>query len=374
MAGFGLIQVMVGVVVLAIVSLTFARKSLNRQDLGIALQLVSYRDQVLDYYTALASNRISWQNTRRGTTWTDDNSIHDVEIRDADGSGRIPQPGLRLNYDDDVVKGTILPNPMRTCTARPSGNNKYTEADHFCLTATKLAKYKLKIRVEYRKKDHTPAQMESHVVKPAERSINFWEETVGKVCEDSAGRQKAVAGLNFENKAITCSPYNLIKPLIRCPSVDGQTAVTGFSPDGRINCSENRFNDSRDNVLIPKDALETTPASGIASIDSRGIPTVITKYIAVEPHDCLNTHGAGYATIGWNRDGSHAGCRKIEKGVDGPLGPQGLTGLRGPPGQDQTSPGPRGDPGPKGKDGPRGHPGVRGSRGNNKYCCESCTS
>ena len=138
-SGFGMIQVMVGVVVIGIMSMVFIRKSLNRQDLGIALQLISYRDQVLDYYTALASNRISWQNTRASNSsdWGTDSDIILVDLKDADGSTRIPKPGLKLSYDDNVVKGTILPNPLSTCKpADPDG--EYKEANHFCLTATKL--------------------------------------------------------------------------------------------------------------------------------------------------------------------------------------------------------------------------------------------
>ena len=351
-AGFGLIQVMVGVVVVGILSLTFARKALNRQDLGIALQLVSYRDQALDYYTALASNRISWEKTR-GTTWSSIANNTGIELKDADDTSRVPSAGLLLSWEDHITSGNILPSTLQTCKPEPVPPAKYDE-DHFCLKAIKVSNEKLKISVEYRKEDHTPAEMETYLVKPVDRNISFSGATVGLSC----GNQ-AMTGLSFEDKSISCSGsnYNLITPRI-CPNIGGQTAVIGFS-GGMVNCSND--------VLLAKASLPSY-SSGVAQIDGRGIVTAITGYISVEPHDC----GDGFATQGWNTDGSKVGtCLEIKKGDDGPKGPDGFRGPTGDRGLAGIR-GPKGDPGDD-SIGPKGPSGGVGPSGDNVYCCTTCS-
>ena len=357
-AGFGLIQVMVGVVVVGILSLTFARKALNRQDLGIALQLVSYRDQVLDYYTSLASNRISWEKTR-GTTWSSIANDTGIELKDADDTSRVPSAGLMLSWEDHVVSGNILPSTLTPCKPASGSPAKYTDEDYFCLKATKVSNVKLKISVEYRKKDHTPAEMETYLVKPVDRTVSFGG---GGIVGLSCGNQ-AMTGLSFEDKSISCSGSNhvLITPTM-CPSVGGQQAVTGFS-GGTVRCS------GGNNVLLAKASLPSF-SSGVSRISGRGIVTAMSGYIAVEPYNC-QIHGPRWATQGWNSDGSHAGCLEIKRGGVGPKGP---TGFRGPTGDDGP-PGFRGLKGEPGADsiGPKGPMGGRGDPGDNAYCCSSCS-
>ena len=363
-AGFGLIQVMIGIAVLGVVSLTFARKSFNRQDLGITLQLISYRDQVLDYYTSLASNRLSWKETRGGN-WSGVVDGSTVTLKDVDGLRRIPSGGLELSWEEHITSGKILPTTMRTCV--PDTTTKYTRENHFCLKAKKIALDQLQISIDYRKKDHTPAQMANYVVKPRSRSITFWQLsdgglTVGKVCEG-----KAIAGLNLENKEVTCSGYNLINPKPQCESVGGQRAVTGFStgrPEdlAQTNCS------AADNILLVKSSLPSSPPGAGVSQIHRGVVTPITGYIAVQPHTCPS----GRATQGWDQNGSHIGCVRVYKGPDGHRGPRGFQGDRGPRGPRQTERGDDGDQGDPGPPGPKGDPGGVGPTGDSVYCCERC--
>ena len=353
--GFGLIQVMVGVIVLGIVSMVFIRKALNRQDLGVALQLVSYRDQVLDYYTALASNRISWERTR-GSTWSSIPNNTGIELKDADGTSRVPSAGLMLSWEDYVVSGNILPSTLTPCKPAAVSPAKYTDEDHFCLKAIKVTNEKLKISVEYRKKDHTQAEMETYLVKPVDRTVSFGSGgIVGLSCGD-----QAMTGLSFEDRSLSCSGPNhrLIKPEM-CPPTyaGGQPAVQGF-----FRCS------GANNVLLAKASLPSV-SSGVAEITSRGvvIPISSANYIAVEPFNC----GAGKATQGWNSDGTHAGCLEIKKGPEGIKGPKGFYGPVG----DNGRRGPKGEKGPKGQDsiGPKGLEGGVGPSGANAYCCASCS-
>ena len=361
-AGFGLIQVMVGVAILGIVSLTFARKSFNRQDLGIALQLISYRDQALDYYTALASNRLSWKETR-GSNWSSVANNSNITLKDVNGLRRIPSLGLELSWETHITSGNILPSTLQTCKPASGSPAKYTD-DHFCLKATKVAPDQLQISIDYRKENHTPAQMGDYLVKPRSRTITFWKDTVGKVCEG-----KAVAGLNLENKQITCSGYNLINPLRQCESIGGQRAVTGFSvgrPEdlATTNCS------GADNVLLVKSSLPSAP-TGVSKIQG-GVVTPITGYIAVKPHDCVAMSGQFHATQGWDSTGEPAGCVKIEKG---PVGERGPRGFEGPIGKKGTERGDRGDQGDQGEPSApasSAYRGPRGPRGIPKYCCASC--
>ena len=109
-AGFGLIQAMVGILILGIISLTFIRKTANRYDIRDALQLVSYRDQVLSYYTSLASNRIAWRNTRGSdVSWRAVDPDDAITLKDVDNTSRIKSAGLLLN-EDSIANGVILPS------------------------------------------------------------------------------------------------------------------------------------------------------------------------------------------------------------------------------------------------------------------------
>ena len=369
-AGFGLIQVMVGIAVMSILSLTFVRKTSNQFDIGVALQLISYRDQVLDYYSALASNRVSWRETR-GTNWNSVANNTNIELKDVDGSKRIPVTGLLLTKDN-IISGNILPSATPTCPP-PTGTPPSYTSDHFCLKATKLASDKLQISVEYRKKDRTVAEMASYLIKPRERDISFWGDTVGKDCG-----KKAIVGLNLETNSIVCSGHDLITPPCyrttagscgragECWDVGyARTSVEGFFSNGQTDCT------GGNNILLATSSLPTSP-SGIASFDNRGRVTAITGYIAVEPHDCNAIHGgSGWATQGWDSAGNHVGCRKIEKGYRGYRGPRGFRGQTGIAGIRGLT-GIKGIQGIWSEPGPTGPKGWDGEQGDSLLCCDCC--
>ena len=364
-AGFGMIQVMVGAVVVGIFSVVFVRKTYNRAEITTSIQLVSYRDQLLDYYTALASNRVSWRNTRAAVAnWATVGAGSGISLRDVDNSEKIKVGGLVLS-EDNIADGEILPSSVSACpTADPINTT------HFCVRAIKVNSSRIRISVDYRIEDRQVAQMANYLVKSRQREISFDGGTVGKDC----GR-KAVIGLNFDNKTVTCSVHNLIEPpCYRCSSphqgkcrdtgLGGKKAITGFYASGTTICSRNR------NYLLSQASLRSLPATthAIASIDRQGnVSALSNSYIAVQPYDC----GVGYATQGWDSSGNHVGCLRIRPGNRGPTGPRGLKGEKGPK---QLLVGPRGDTGPPGDPGLKGDKGGKGATGSSKYCCERCSA
>ena len=397
-AGFGMIQAMVGVVVVGILSLTFVRKTANRQELGITIRHVSYRDQVLDYYTSVANNRISWRNTKGAVTnWGGVGVGSGIKLVDVDATKTLIPIGGLLLTEQNIVDGNILPSPQRTCPPIPSGGKIAT--NHFCLKATKAGAEKVKISLDFQKEGRTVAEMSNYIIQPRSRDIDlgFGETLVGR--NDCSKYGKAITRLDFNNKRITCSSRKLIEPPCykwssyllpaytafcsrngdgKCPDVSaagGKTALVGFSnvssrPYGNTRCS------GASNVLFSRASLASfTGTNGIRSIDSQGSVRSIDAtgdYIAVQPHTCPT----GHATRGWDSaTGAHIspnGCVLIEKGSRGRQGPRGFTGPRG---QRNYVRGPRGDKGEIGDDGPRGDtgpPGYDGETGDGAYCCNLC--
>ena len=403
-AGFGMIQAMVGVVVIGILSLTFVRKSSNRQELGITIRHVSYRDQVLDYYTSVAYNRTSWHNTKNAVTnWSGVGINDEIKLVDVVDTSEvlIPIGGLLLN-EQNISDGNILPTPRETCPPVPS-SGKIAES-HFCLKATKIGAEKIKISVDYQKKGRTVAEMAKYIIKPRSREIDlsFDETLVGR---NNCGR-RAITRLDFNDKRITCSSQDLIEPPCyrwssyqtntarcsrngagKCPDISstgGKTALIGFSntinrPFGNVRCS------SSSNILLKKDSLPvgslTDSYGGIGEIKNTGkaLATSYT-YMAVEPYSCL-PYGSDYAMQGWDSYGKKIGCVKIRKGDRGETGPRGLKGDTGtePPNDKNGTKyhwerargarGPKGPPGETGPDGPAGP----GQPGDSVSCC-SCPS
>ena len=364
-AGFGMIQVMVGAVVLGIFAVVFVRKTYNKAEIGISIQLISYRDQVLDYYTALASNRISWRETR-GTNWNSIATNSAIELKDVDGSGRIPSSGLAL-VEDNISDGEILPpTPLPTCPPTPASGKINTT--HFCLTATKTGPQQIEIEIEYKLEGRTEAEMINYLVGSGSRSVSFGgATTVGTDCGT-----RAIIDLDFttDPPTVTCSADPLVEPPCyrcigalqgKCPdSGGGKTAITGFDSNGRTTCSNSN------NILVAKNFLPINSSIREVSMQGRLLP-VFGRYIAVQPYDC----GSGSATQGWYNDGRHTNCVTLQYGNPGPDGPQGFRGPRGiigdkgPDGFD----GDAGEPGPKGPDGDSGD---RGATGASQYCCSDC--
>lgn len=277
-AGFGMLQAMVGVAVLGILSLVFVRKSANRHEISIAIKLVSYRDQVLDYYTALASNRVSWRNTRRAVTnWNALSSGSGIDIRDVDNVVKIKAGGLLLP-DTDITNGNILPLSIEACPTTDPINDT-----HFCVRAKKgSTPNSINISIEYRQEGRTIAQMANYLVASKEREVNFGgATTVGTDCG-----KKAIVNLDFATKTVTCSDDPLIEPPCyrgcatsqqgKCPHPvgGGKESVTGFinvpNRHARTQCS------GQGNILLAKSSLPVN--NGIASISRKGELTTIGNH------------------------------------------------------------------------------------------------
>ena len=167
-AGFGLIQVMAGVVIVGIISLVFVLKTNNQQELVAAIQLIGYRDQALNYYASVANTRISYMNTRAAVAnW---NSATNIALKDIDYTETlIPSGGLLLS-EQNIADENILPTPRRTCPPIPaSGKIAFS---HFCLRATKVGPTKIRITVDYRKEGLTAAEMANYIIKPRSREVD----------------------------------------------------------------------------------------------------------------------------------------------------------------------------------------------------------
>ena len=106
-AGFGLLQVMIGTVVLGIFAMVFVRKAQNRADISLLTELITYRDQVLDYYSAVVQSRTAWQCTRKC---------------DTNPPPTPPSPGTGFNlYDGDADCQASCPTPPPTLRLLATG-------------------------------------------------------------------------------------------------------------------------------------------------------------------------------------------------------------------------------------------------------------
>ena len=407
-AGFGLIQAMIGVVIIGIMSLVFVRKTANRQDLAVAVRHISYRDQVLDYYASVANNRIAWKNTRAGVA--DWNSATNIALKDVDDTELIPSSGLLLS-EQNIADGKILPTTRRPCPSIPASGK--ISINHFCLRVKKTGPTKITITLGYQEEGRTTAEMANYIIKPKERDIDH---SYGITTGRNDCVKRAIGWLDFNDKRIECSAYNLIEPPCyksstyqlptystrcswngagKCPDISstgGKTALIGFRntalrPEGNTRCS------GSSNILLAKASLPEGNNSmdsygGIGRIDPVGrVYALSSSYMAVQPFDC-SIYGSNFATQGWNSDGTHAGCKEIRRGEKGNRGPIGLTGDRGasPPNDKdriiivrghQVRPKKyhwekaRGNRGGTGDDGPPGDPGPtgRGPSGDDKSCC-----
>ena len=167
-AGFGLIQAMVGVVIVGIISSVVVLKTTNQQDLAVAIQLIGYRDQVLNYYTSVANTRISYMNTRAAVANWD--TATNIALKDVDYTETlIPSGGLLLS-EQNIADEDILPTTRRTCPLTPASGK--IAISHFCIRATKAGPTKIKITVDYQKEGLTTAEMANYIIKPRSREVD----------------------------------------------------------------------------------------------------------------------------------------------------------------------------------------------------------
>ncbi len=61
--GFGIVAVMAGAVVLGIFALSYTQQMQNRANISLIGDLMSFREQVITYYSAMVSNRNTWECT-----------------------------------------------------------------------------------------------------------------------------------------------------------------------------------------------------------------------------------------------------------------------------------------------------------------------
>ena len=142
-AGFGLLQVMIGTVVLGIFAMIFVRKAYNRNDINKVTELITYRDQVIDYYAAVVQSRTAWQCIRQcngGLPTT--TASAGLIIYDGDGncqSGcptspsptiRLPSQGWRFASDDNDF---VFEPP--SWTSAPSGTGSTADTHPFHVKA-----------------------------------------------------------------------------------------------------------------------------------------------------------------------------------------------------------------------------------------------
>ena len=153
--GFGVVTVMIGAVVLGIFALTYTQQMQNRANVSLIGDLMAFREQVMTYYSSVASNRSSWECTIRNnaglerylatghkdSTYTGPGSAgqsppdyETLNIYDytggcqegfggAGGNAIIPV-GLRFDKDHS----SLPVSPHRACDTSASGT-------HFCLKA-----------------------------------------------------------------------------------------------------------------------------------------------------------------------------------------------------------------------------------------------
>ena len=142
-AGFGLLQVMIGTVVLGIFAMVFVRKAYNRADVGLLTELITYRDQVLDYYSAVVQSRTAWQCTRKCNSLQPVSIARTFKLYDGDGDCqhscppttsstptlRIPINGWRFSLSDNNF--AFSPPSWARSAAEPSGTGNTDDTHPF---------------------------------------------------------------------------------------------------------------------------------------------------------------------------------------------------------------------------------------------------
>ena len=124
--GFGLLQVMIGTVVLGIFAMVFVRKAQNRADVSLLTELITYRDQVLDYYSAVVQSRTAWQCTRKcGSPTTADTGFNlydgDANCQFGCSPSSPTKPTLRLPSFGWRFSHASLFDPSSSSWPRSSG-------------------------------------------------------------------------------------------------------------------------------------------------------------------------------------------------------------------------------------------------------------
>ena len=135
-SGFGLLQVMIGTVVLGIFAMVFVRKAQNRADISLLTELITYRDQVLDYYSAVVQSRTAWQCTRKCNTGSLPTTPPGTGFKLYDGDGncqttcpastkptlRLPDTGWRFSMSL-TLNNKFAPFGLPYNGTLPTGNN-----------------------------------------------------------------------------------------------------------------------------------------------------------------------------------------------------------------------------------------------------------
>ena len=145
--GFGIVTVMAGAVVLGIFAMVYVQSAQNRANISLIGDLMSFREQVMTYYSSVVANRGTWECTVKATSGTNSlkaylrlggvNKSGALNIYDysgdcqegfasSDGELLIASGGLGLKLQDynDVPLVPALP-----CDDDAGGT-------HFCLKAT----------------------------------------------------------------------------------------------------------------------------------------------------------------------------------------------------------------------------------------------
>ena len=174
-AGFGLLQVMIGTVVLGIFAMVFVRKAYNRADVGLLTELITYRDQVLDYYAAVIQSRTAWQCTRR-CSGSPTSTAPPVSFNLYDGDKdcqagcpttktlRLPRQGWRFSMADN---NTVFVPPSWTVTTSstyPTGVGNTGDTHPFF------------VKVEWQKTDATTSSSVKVTISIDFSPTNVWRE------------------------------------------------------------------------------------------------------------------------------------------------------------------------------------------------------
>lgn len=131
--GFGLLQVMIGTVVLGIFAMVFVRKAYNRADISLITELTTYRDQVIDYYAAVVQSRTAWQCTRQCNK-SNSSNLRDWTINRGGAGCTLGNPCSLAIYDGDGNCQSGCPSPLPTVKLLSQGWRFSVSDNNFVFT------------------------------------------------------------------------------------------------------------------------------------------------------------------------------------------------------------------------------------------------
>jgi len=151
-SGFGIVTVMIGAVTLGIFALVYVQSAQNRANFSQITTLMSFREQVMTYYSSVVANRGTWECTIRANTALQTylrsggaQPSGDLEIRDYSGNC---QEGLGVvgGLGGTVTSGALLigrtgrgftrQEIRQLSTASSPSCNNAVNGTLFCLKAT----------------------------------------------------------------------------------------------------------------------------------------------------------------------------------------------------------------------------------------------